>query len=105
RPRLLFVGTSFVWTLTDLLHEKDACERLDVYYYFKSRIRYPCGRPTEPPQPREPLDALRLDLAEELRGYDAALLEIDEGFLDRPGSGFPEAALRALGVDPDKRGR
>lgn len=88
-PDILFVGDSFVFTLTRVMDEEGLYRKRDTFYYFNRRFTYPGNGD-------EPLDKKKLDVAGELAGRDAVVIEINEHLLPRIGFGFIKAALRAL---------
>lgn len=93
KPRLLFVGDSFIFTLTYLLQTNQLVSTTTTFYYYKRRFEYPAG--TE-----SPIDHDRLDLAAEIDRVDAVILEINEYWLPKIGFGFVEPALAALEKKP-----
>jgi len=94
---LLFIGDSFVHTLTEILTEQQICERWDMLFYYRRRFT-PAGRSDDA------LDRSELDWKSELLARDAVLLEINEYWLTRLGGrhvpdlgfGFVKDALSAL---------
>lgn len=92
-PDILFVGDSFVLTLTRILDEAKLCRRRDTLYYFNRRLGYPG-------HVEEPLDRGRLNMVDELAGRDAVVIEINEYWLPRIGFGFVKAALKAFAGEP-----
>ncbi len=95
-PDILFVGDSFVLTLTRILDEAGLYRKRDTFYYFNRRFGYPADVD-------EPLDRGRLDIPAELRGRDAVVIEINEYWLPRIGFGFVKAALKALEEEARRR--
>ena len=95
KPRILFVGTSFVWNLTDLLLEHKICSELEFWYYANTRVRFPGAAPSVPDE-RSPIDLAKLDFKAELQRFDAVVLEVCIPFAHQVGFGFSEAALAGL---------
>jgi alginate O-acetyltransferase complex protein AlgJ len=89
KPRLLFVGDSFIFTLTHLMQTNHLFSEATTFYYYKRRFDYPAGTTA-------PIDHDRLDLAAEIDRVDAVILEINEYWLPKIGFGFVEPALEAL---------
>ncbi len=89
RPNILFVGDSFVHTLTRILDDAAFYRARDTFYYFKRRFSYPT-------ETDEPLDGARFDWRQELLERDAVVLEICEYWLPNIGFGFVGAALNFL---------
>jgi hypothetical protein len=97
RPlRLLVVGTSFSWNLVEPLSRYGAAEPLTFLYYYKTRYEYAAGEA----QPKQPVDAFRAALREQLLRYDVVLLENHSLSLLVMGFDFVEEALRAFGETP-----
>jgi len=89
-PDILLVGDSFVLTLTRVMDEEKLYRKRDTFYYFNRRFGYPG-------EVEQALDRRQMDLAAELEGRDAVVIEISEYWLPRIGFGFVKAALKALG--------
>jgi len=87
-PDLLFVGDSFVFTLTNQMDGEDLYRKRDTYYYYNRHYFYPVA-------PNLPLDKRQLDLLKELQGRDAVIVEVGEYWLPRIGFGFVKDLLRA----------
>jgi hypothetical protein len=88
-PDILFIGDSFVLTLTKVMDDEGLYRKRDTFYYFNRRFAYPGNR-------EESLDQGNVDVAAELAGRDAVVIEINEYWLPRIGFGFVKAALKAL---------
>ncbi len=91
-PDILFIGDSFVLTLTRVMDDEGLYRKRDTFYYFNRRYAYP-GKV------EEPIDKAKFDLAAELEGRDAVVIEINEYWLPRIGFGFVKAGLKALRGD------
>lgn len=89
KPRLLWVGDSFVYTLIHLMQANQLSSDMALFYYYKRRFDYPAGT-------HAPIDHAQLDLAAEIDRVDAVILEINEYWLPKIGFGFVEPALAAL---------
>jgi hypothetical protein len=87
-PNLLFVGDSFVFTLTGIMDQHRLYARRDTYYYFNRQFFYP-------EQPEQPIDRKRLDVLADVRSRDAVVFEINEYWLPKIGFGFMGEALKA----------
>ena len=87
-PDLLFVGDSFVFTLTNLMDREELYRKRDTYYYYNRHYFYPEA-------PNVALDKRQLDLLDELRGRDAIVVEVNEYWLPRVGFGFVRDLLKA----------
>ena len=92
RPNILFIGDSFVHTLTHVLDRMEYYRARDTFYYFRRRFTYPGGGD-------EPLDGSRFDWRRELLERDAVVIEICEHWLPNIGFGFVASALAFLDGD------
>lgn len=88
-PDILFIGDSFVFTLTDIMDREKLYRRRDLFYYYQRRFNYPNGGDV-------PLDKRQLDLLQELEGRDALVIEVGEYWLPRIGFGIVRDLLKAL---------
>ena len=87
-PDLLFIGDSFVFTLTNFMDRHGLYRKRDTYYYYNRQYFYPEA-------PNAALDKRQLDLLAELRGRDAVVIEVGEYWLPRVGFGFVRDLLKA----------
>ena len=87
-PDLLFIGDSFVFTLTNFMDRQGLYRKRDTYYYYNRQYFYPEA-------PNAALDKRQLDLLAELRGRDAVVIEVGEYWLPRVGFGFVRDLLKA----------
>jgi len=87
-PDVLFVGDSYVFTLTNLMDREELYRKRDTYYYYNRHYFYPVA-------PNIALDKRQLDLLKELQGRDAIVIEVGEYWLPRIGFGFVRDLLRA----------
>ena len=87
-PDLLFVGDSFVFTLTNFMDRHELYRRRNTYYYYNREYFWPVA-------PNAPLDKRQLDLLTELEGRDAVVIEVGEYWLPRVGFGFVRDLLKA----------
>ena len=102
KKKTLWVGTSFVWTLTDTLARLEVCGQIDVLSYFKSRARYVDAKGNGWGYPRVPIEELGIDWKQELLQYDSVVLEVPQWCAFELGYGFPEAVLRSFGLWPNR---
>jgi hypothetical protein len=86
-PDLLFVGDSFVFTLTNFMDRHGLYRRRNTYYYYNREYFWPVA-------PNAPLDKRQLDLLAELEGRDAVVIEVGEYWLPRVGFGFVRDLLK-----------
>ena len=87
-PDLLFIGDSFVFTLTNFMDRHGLYRKRNTYYYYNREYFWPEA-------PNAPLDKRSLDLLAELQGRDAVVIEVGEYWLPRVGFGFVRDLLRA----------
>lgn len=87
-PDILFVGDSYVFTLTNLMDREKLYRKRDTYYYYNRHYFYPVA-------PNVELDKRQLDLLEEISGRDAIVVEVGEYWLPRIGFGFVRDLLKA----------
>jgi hypothetical protein len=88
RPRVLFVGDSFLWTRTSIMDAQQVYLSRDVYYYFSRNFRWPEATV-------EDIDPEALDWDADVLTRDVVIVEVNEISLHQAGYGFVEAALRA----------
>ena len=86
-PDLLFVGDSFVFTLTNFMDRHGLYRKRNTYYYYNREYFWPEA-------PNAPLDKRQLDLLAELQGRDAVVVEVGEYWLPRVGFGFVRDLLK-----------
>jgi len=92
RPRMLFVGGSYLVVLFHYLEKHQVYSERDFYYYYKQNIKYPANT-------FNPIDRKNLDLKREILGKDIVVVETNETGLPALGYGFVEDALKALEKD------
>jgi hypothetical protein len=88
RPDILFIGDSFVFTLTDWMDREGLYRRRDTYYYYNRQFAYPG-------EIDAPLDKRSMDLLADVRRRDAVVIEVNEYWLPRIGFGFVRDLLKA----------
>lgn len=86
---LLFVGSSFLWTVFDVLEAQNIYNKRGMLYYFKSLYQFPDNSV-------QSITPDSLDWNSTLLSKDAVVLEINEAALDRYSYGFVESAIIAL---------
>ena len=94
-PRILFVGDSFIFTLTEWMDERRLYENRLTYYYYNRQFTFP---ETE----SVPLNKRELDILAKVREYEAVVIEINEYWLPRIGFGIVKDLLRAYGALPPR---
>ncbi len=88
RPRMLFIGGSFLWSMFHYLDLFQIYSHRDMYYYFSRRFRFPSREEV-------PIDKRNFNW-DEVFSNEYIVLEVNEANIRNIGSGFIEAALRAL---------
>jgi hypothetical protein len=89
RPRMLFVGGSYLWNLFHYLEKHQVYSERDFYYYYNRNSKYP-------PETTGGIDKKTLDLKKELLAKDIVVIESNEDSLSQLGFGFIEDALKTL---------
>lgn len=89
RPDVLWVGSSFSDTLTELMDKYRVCRRRDSLYAFLRRTVYPGGK-------IYPVDRAKFDWQEELLTREVVIIEIDEAELSGLAYGFVKGAVAFL---------
>jgi hypothetical protein len=111
RPNVLFVGSSFCWTLMDSLYASGAGREVDIFYYNRTHYRGPDGGDPTPPGttfPRREIGSLEEgppDWRRALLEKDVVVLEMLEFMMPQRGWGFCGPALEALEHHADVPGR
>jgi hypothetical protein len=86
QPDVLWVGSSFSYTLTDLLDLYHVYRQRDTLFMFGRRVSFPSGQ-------AGPVHRANFDWERELLGRDLLIIEINEAQMSDPGFGFVERAL------------
>ena len=94
-PRILFVGGSFIFQVSDTVAEQRLCSKIDILFYDNKWIHYQGATRGR----KQSIDKSRRNLAALLSGYDAVVIESNETLLSQLGYGFIEDACRAVGLE------
>ncbi|MGD9780545.1 MAG: hypothetical protein AB7V14_00170 [Kiritimatiellia bacterium] len=92
-PDVLFVGDSFVPTLTVHMDGQELYRRRNTYYYYNRDESYPEAKSVV-------LDKKSLDLKGELQGRDAVVVEVNEAWISKMGFGFIEDLVQVCETAP-----
>jgi hypothetical protein len=92
RPRMLFVGGSYLVALHYYLDKHQVYSERDFYFYYKENAKYPAYT-------FNPIDRMNLDLKREILRKDIVVIETNEAVLSQLDFGFIEDALKALEKD------
>ena len=87
-PKVLFVGDSFVWTITTLLDARTVYDERSVYYYNSTRYADD-GAQT-------PVDAGSDEWLEDILSHDVIVIEATHTALNDIGFGFVQELLKVL---------
>jgi len=89
RPKIIIVGSSFIWPILHYLDRHKIFVRRDFYYYFRTNH-------SSPPPKQTPIDPASLDWEQKVFSRKAIIIEINQAALSQTGFGFIEHALAAL---------
>ena len=89
RPKMLFVGGSFLWSVFFYLDAFQAYSERDMFYYYSRRFHYPENIVT-------PIDRKKLDWEHDVLQNQFIVIEVNEANVQSLGSGFVEDALNTL---------
>lgn len=87
QPRVLFVGSSFLWSVLRFMDYHKVYSKRDMYYYFRTNHAYPSGR-------RRSINETTWQ--KNLLKNNFVVIEINESKVREVGFGFVEEALEAL---------
>lgn len=88
KPRLLFVGSSFLWTILHYFDKFKAYTERDMFYYYSTNYRH-TGEKIK-------LDRAAIDWPAQIFVKNAVILESNEAAVEGIGYGFVEDAIAAL---------
>lgn len=89
RPRVLFVGTSFVWSILRFAERHKLYAQADFWYYYNRLRRYPGGH-------QRPLQRQRINWETDMLAKDLVVIEINVAAMENAGFEFLEDAIVAL---------
>lgn len=92
KPRMLFIGTSFIWPMLKVMERHKLYHRSDFYYYYSRNREYPSGSYRQ-------INKAKIKWDEYVFTRDAIVIEINEAAIENVGSGFIQDALIALDSD------
>ena len=90
QPSVLFVGTSFVYALLEMLERKGAVKRTDFFYYYKEHRHFPGGK-------QRPLDRTSIDWKTFFDKRDLVVIECSSAVLPEAGFHFVVDVAEQLG--------
>jgi len=89
RPKMLFVGGSFLWSVFFYLDAFQVYSERDMFYYYSRRFHYPGNIVT-------PINRKELNWDDDVFGHQFIVIEVNEANIQNLGSGFVEDALSKL---------
>ena len=89
QPKLLIVGTSFVWSVLRFMDFHKVCRYNDFYYYYNRLRNYPSGR-------QHALNRATIDWSAEVLSNDVVVIEANSAILDSAGFEFVADAINNL---------
>jgi hypothetical protein len=95
-PKLLFIGTSFLWSVFDVMEKTGVYDKRDFYYYATTNHKYRRSSDGKGHKSSKHVSYSELDLAETLLEYDALVIEINEARIHQIGFAFLSQAAEAV---------
>ena len=95
QPRVLFVGTSFLWAIMELLEQHQVYQYRDMYYYGKTNHFYRGARQGDARKGKKEVD-YNVDWLEKVLDYDLVVFEANEAIVERLGFDFVLSFIRQL---------
>ncbi len=89
QPKILFVGDSFLWTLTAMLRDQNVYDVEQMYYYFNTAVTYPG-------EISEEIDRYNWDWENRVLNQDIIIIEASETAVNNIGFGFMDLLLEYL---------
>ena len=96
KPKVLFVGTSFLFQVMDILDLVKFYEKRQMYFYFRKNYSFALSKSGKGAKSRTPIDRDSLDWEDAVFSNDVIVLEVNEGSIPILGHGFIEAAIEKL---------
>ncbi len=95
KPKVLFVGNSFMWGITDQVPMQEVFDDVEFWYYFSTAYS---GKDLTETQP-----VIGLNLLEKLLDFDYIVWFTTGNQLNKGTSGFAQSTILTLGVDDSIR--
>jgi hypothetical protein len=89
RPKVLFVGTSFIWSILNYLEKHKVYSASDFWYYYNRVRKYPISK-------QRPLDRTKIDWNGSFLNYNFVILEINIALIENIGFEFLDDAILNL---------
>ena len=96
KPKVLFVGTSFLFQVMDILDRVKFYQERQMYFYFRKNYSFALNQDGKAAKRRLPIDRKALDWEQSVFSNDVIVLEVNEGSIPILGHGFIEAAIERL---------
>jgi hypothetical protein len=93
QPKILFVGDSYLWTLTAMLRDNHVYTDQQMYYYFNTATTYPG-------ELSEKMDRYGWDWESRVLNQDVIVIEASETAVNDIGFGFMDLLLEHLDKHP-----
>lgn len=95
KPKVLFIGNSFMWGIVNQVPMKDVFDEVEFWYYFSTAYT---GDPLMPNG-----NVVDLNLLEKMLDFDYIVWFTTGNQLNKGTNGFANSAILALGVDDNVR--
>ena len=95
KPKVLFVGNSFMWGITNQVPMREVFDNVEFWYYFSTAYT---GNPLEPTRP-----VVEYNMLEKLLDFDYIVWFTTGNQLNKGTNGFANSAILTLGVDDSIR--
>lgn len=87
QPKILFVGTSFLWAMMDLMEKEQVYDFRDMFFYARNNYFYRGERSANKKRGRVAID-YGPSVLQKLLEYDAVVLEVNEALVLKAGFSF-----------------
>ena len=95
KPKVLFIGNSFMWGITNQVPMREVFDNVEFWYYFSTAYT---GNPLEPTRP-----VVEYNMLEKLLDFDYIVWFTTGNQLNKGTNGFANSAILTLGVDDSIR--
>jgi hypothetical protein len=95
KPKVLFIGNSFMWGISNQVPMQEVFDDVEFWYYFSTAYT---GNPLEPTRP-----VVEYNMIEKLLDFDYIVWFTTGNQLNKGTNGFANSAILTLGVDDSIR--
>jgi hypothetical protein len=95
KPKVLFIGNSFMWGITNQVPMREVFDDVEFWYYFSTAYT---GNPLEPTRP-----VVEYNMLEKLLDFDYIVWFTTGNQLNKGTNGFANSAILTLGVEDSIR--